>query len=115
MSKIIKAGFSKTFPTGQYFEKIFLEAEIIEGDNVRNVLYDLKKQIEQFHYESNKAAEKQKEVIKEEEKLTLTSVADLIKEINFCKTVKHLEDYKYAVQKDIDLQAAYDKKLKSLQ
>ena len=57
--KIIKAAFSKTFPITQYYEKIYLEAELNDGDDARQVLYDLKKQVNTFFYESNAAAEKQ--------------------------------------------------------
>lgn len=110
--KIIKAGFSKTFPTAAYFEKIFLEAEIIEGDNVRNVLYDLKKQIEQFHYESNKAADKQKEAQQPVSKNGDTF--SLEEQINSCKEVKVLETYKLMVKGVPGLKKMYDKKLEEL-
>lgn len=103
--------YSKTYPIANLgvWEKIYLEATINEGEDVRQCLYDLKKQVENFHYESNEAAEKQKEA---EEKPSLTKVADLIKEINFCKDAATLEKtYVYIAKTDADIQAAYDKKM----
>lgn len=115
--RIVKAMFSKTFPIGIYFEKIFLEAELTDQDDVRKCLYDLKRQVENFHFESNKADEKkiEKEKVVEETKLPLTKVVDLIKEINFCKDYSVLEKtHKYIASTDTDLQIAYDKRLEEL-
>ena len=66
--KITKIGYSKTYQIGlANFEKLWLEAEVSETDDIRQCQYALKKQVESFHYESNKAAEKQQEQKKEEE------------------------------------------------
>lgn len=116
---IIKIAYSKTYPITHLgsWEKILLEAQLIAGEDVRQSLYDLKKQVENFHYESNKAAEKQiGTTIKDvPEQPTLTKVADLIKEIRFCKDVGVLEKtYKYIAQSDPDVKDAYDKQFKKL-
>lgn len=115
--RIIKAAFSKTFPITQYYEKIYLEAELNEGDDARQVLYDLKKQVQSFFYESNAAAEKQiGSVVKtiepfEWEPEYPQSMQD---QINSCTDRKVLESYKFIVKQNPDLQSAYDQRLNEL-
>jgi len=109
--KIIKAAFSKTFPITQYYEKIYLEAELNDGDDARQVLYDLKKQVNTFFYESNAAAEKQMGTQVSDAPIAFGIMLDDIKS---CKTLKVLESYKMVVKNKPDLQAAYDEQFKKL-
>jgi hypothetical protein len=130
----MKIGYIETFPLlgKDRWQKIPLENEVdvnipldatdeeIEEvmKKVRRIQYALKKQVQSFFYESNAAAEKQMgtQVVDAVEKITITQVADLIKEINFCKDAATLEKtYKIIAKTDPDLQDAYDKKLKSFQ
>lgn len=105
--RIIKCAYSKTFPISQYFEKIYLEAELNEGDDVRKELYNLKKQVNDFFYESNAAMEKQmgtKVTVGEiynnaeiETLVPLTRIQSLIEMINSAKSTKELDMYKNTV------------------
>lgn len=111
----MKIGYSKTYPltnTG-CFEKIWLEdsIETTDMEEVRQAQYRLKKQVESFHYESNKAAEKQQEQKKEEEvKIGLT-----VEDIMSCKELKVLENtYKYLVKNKPTLQEAYNQRFLEL-
>ena len=88
-----------------------MEAELTTDDNVRSSLYSLKKQVSDFFYESNKAAEKEAKG----ESTPITKVAELIQHIKTCTELKVLESYKFIAKKDPDLQSAYDNKLKELQ
>ena len=116
--KIVKCGFSKTFPTGPYYEKIFLEAEVIEGDDIRQSLYALKKQIEQFHFESQAAAEKQMGTqVTDVKENSILKVAELIQQINSCTGMegdKGLLSFKFVVVGNLSLQNAYDNKYSEL-
>ena len=115
MARIIKAAFSKTFPITQYYEKIYLEAELNDGDDARTVLYDLKKQVQDFFYESTKAAEKMSgvsvEVVEEPGFKLGSSLED---QINSCQQLKVLESYRLLVKNNPDLEKVYLQKLKEL-
>lgn len=109
---IRKAAYTKTYPIANLgvWEKIYIEADINEGEDVRQCLYDLKKQVENFHYESNKAAEKQMGTQVDVE----PKVGNIINDIKSCKSIKVLESYQMLVKNKPDLQAAYDEQLKKL-
>lgn len=111
--KITKIAFTGTFPitSSGRFEKIYLEAELTDEDNIKNSLYSLKRQVSDFFYESNKAAEKQAQP----ESTPIAKVADLIQQIKTCTELKVLESYQFIVKNDPDMQTAYDNKLKELQ
>lgn len=123
--RVIKCGFSKTFPYQQYFEKIWLEAELNEGDDERQVLYELKKTAENFFYESKGAAEKQKEGELTEvmpntyltKGSTLTTIKTqeetIIEAINSCTELKVLESYALIAKnvKSPAIKDAYDKQM----
>jgi hypothetical protein len=113
--KITKIGFSKTFPTGPYFEKIFLEAEVIEGDDIRQSLYALKKEIEQFHYQSVAAEEKQMGTVTEAVITGKSQEQTIIEGINSCTELKVLESYRLiASGSNREISHAYNLKLKQL-
>lgn len=115
--KVTKIGFSKTFPTGVYFEKIFLEAEVIEGDDIRQSLYALKKEVEQFHYQSVAAAEKQMGTqvnIVEENKNPKSQEETIIEGINSCTEITVLHSYSLIAKNNHQIQEAYDNKLLEL-
>ena len=112
--KIVKAGFSKTFPYQQYFEKIWLEAELNEGDDERQVLYELKKTAENFFYESKGAAEKQKAetgFIDWSSDLKPKSQEETIIEgIQSCTELKVLQSYELIAKNNPAIKEAYDNK-----
>lgn len=104
--KISKIAYSKTFPVSinGTWEKIYLEADVIEGEDVRQCLYALKKQVTDFHFESNKAAEKEADV-----------KGNILDDIISCQTLKVLESYKMLIKNKPELETAYNNKLKELQ
>lgn len=101
--------YSGTFPdpiTGQW-EKILLHGDLVEGDDYRACLYDLKKKAQSFHFESSKAAEKQAEKSKD-------VGSSLIDQINSCTDLKVLDSYKLIAKSRPEIQEAYDNKKKEL-
>jgi len=110
--KITKIGYSKTYQIGlANFEKLWLEAEVSETDDVRQCQYALKKQVESFHYESNKAAEKQQEQKKEEPQ---SQEAKIIAQIYAASDLKVLETFKLLAKNHKAIEAAYNQKLNEL-
>lgn len=126
--KTTKVSYTKTYPipsTGVW-EKIFVEAELEPGDDARFCLYNCKKIVENFHFESNKADEKKANGNVGEFKIeyvstdiekpsTLSKVASIIKDIGTVTDLKVLESYHFIARNDADIQAAYDKKKYELQ
>lgn len=112
----MKIGYSKTYPITHNgtWEKIWIETEITgTEEDARKELYSLKKQVENFHYESNKAAEKQlAEVKKEEPKSQEEKIIAQIKEITDSKV---LEGFSLLAKKYPNVQLVYNDKLKQLQ
>lgn len=113
----MKIGYSKTYPllSSGCFEKIWLEDEIefTDMEAVRQAQYALKKQVENFHYESNKAAEKQAQI--QEDNDTPKSQEDkIIAQIKTMKDLKSLESYKLLSRTYPGIQTAYNEKLKEL-
>lgn len=108
--QVSKVGYSKTYPLSisGAWEKIFVEADLNEGDDARQALYECKRQVESFHFESNKAAEKKIEKSKD-------TGGSIIDQINSCTEVKVLESYKIIAKSKVEIQEAYDNKLKQLQ
>lgn len=117
--------------SGQW-EKCWIEEEVPIEEDSRKVLYELKKQVENFHYESNKAAEKQTgttvKVINEgggpyEESLFQDAFNSMgipkpkptsVDDINSCKEIKVLESYKFIIKGKPELEKAYNDRLKEL-
>lgn len=125
----MKVGYSKTFPiyTKEEWEKPWLEVEISTPENlidlsdeeinqfmlkVRRIQYALKKQVEGFHFESNKADEKKKEA---EKAISFDVKPTTVEDINSCKDLKVLGTYRLIVKSNPELQEAYNKKLNELQ
>ena len=114
--KIIKAGFSKTFPLNQYYEKVWVEAELNDGEDERQVLYDLKRKVETFFFESSAAAEKQKEKLpleSQESLPQLTSEQKIINQINEITDIKVLESFALIAKNNPQIKEAYDAKLQT--
>lgn len=142
----MNVGYSKTFPhpsTGQW-EKIWAEEENFTGtiEEARKVWYAIKREVENFHYESNKAAEKQmgmsiKNIYPKEfgvpplyenepiegKKLddeilyklnTNYQEYDLKEQIKSCNEIKVLESYKFIVKGKPELEQVYNNRLKEL-
>jgi hypothetical protein len=103
----MKVIYIKTFPVGNiYWEKIGVEIETSE-ENARKTLYEAKKTVENFHYESNKASEKQ-------ENIEVKPSGSIEEDIKSCTTLKVLESYRFVVKNKPELQPAYDKKYEEL-
>lgn len=111
---IVKIAYSKTYPITNLgaWEKILLEAQLIAGEDVRQCLYDLKKQVENFHYESNKSAEKQLGVAAMQG--TVERGMSLEEQIKTVTDPKVLESYRLLVKNNPDLEQTYLNKLKEL-
>ena len=117
---VTKVSYFKTFPNGLCWEKVGVEAELIPGDDVRQSLYSCKKTVENFFFESNKAAEK---VAAQNDngkaKVTKTGKEQFIEEINSCKDMTVLKTYEFFLNQskfsDPDYKTAYDNKFKELQ
>ena len=96
-----KIGYSKTYPILNIgvWEKIWIEEEVPEEADTRKVLYDLKKQVENFHYESNKADEKKSEENKPVKKDTSEADKKTEKEIAELKTtLEAINSYDQALE-----------------
>lgn len=122
----MKIGYIETFPLIGHdrWQKIPLEVEVpYEIDllnatdeeiekfmlKVRRVQYALKKQVQSFFFESNKAAEKQ---VKEEKVIQIGITPE---DIYSCTDLKTLEQsYKFLVKNKPALQEAYDQQHQKL-
>jgi hypothetical protein len=114
--KITKIHYFFTAPNGLYWNKIGAEAELIEGEDVRQCLYDLKRQVESFFYESKAAAEKQMGTQLSDVSTTpRTSEQAIIEDIGTCNDTKTLEAYRLIAKNNPKIREAYDKKLLELQ
>ena len=112
MSKPKTCGYSHTYRIGlDQFEKIWYEVELEPGDDVRQELYKCKKQVTDFHFESNKAAEKQAQEAKEEPK---TQEARIIAQIYGATDLKVLESFKLLSSKYPTVKAAYEQQFEKL-
>lgn len=107
--------YSKTFPhpaNGQW-EKVALEAEITPDEDVRSCLYALKKEVEQFHYQSiahdAKVAAEQKTPEPQQ-----SQEEGLAEAIAGCTNMKFLKIYESAALKFPVVKEAYDKKFAEL-
>jgi methionine synthase I (cobalamin-dependent) len=113
----MKIGYSKTYPllSSGCYEKIWLEDDIdIETFNIEEIKqyqYRLKKAVENFHYESNKASEKSLQTVKEEPQ---SQEAKIIAQIYSCKELKVLESYKLIAKNNESIQAAYNQQYEKL-
>lgn len=116
-----KIGYSKTYPILSIgvWEKIWIEEEVPEETDTREVLYELKKQVENFHYESNRADEKKKEVSPEAAYFTTDDMQvpeiTLEDQIKSCKSKSTLEKtYKFIIKGKPELETIYNNRLKEL-
>jgi len=124
----MKIGYSETFPVigKDRWQKNWLEDEInlnldllncSDEDiakamlNVRRIQYALQKQVQSFHYESVKAAEKQLTEQKEEPK---TQEQRIISQINGASDLKVLASFKLLSNNNKSIKAAYDQRFLEL-
>lgn len=118
MSKPKTIGYSHTYPitTNGQFQKIWIELSLDEGDDPRQELYKAKKIVNDFFYESNKAAEKQQEQKKESgsEQKTLSREQQLVESIKSCTDLKVLKIYETTSKKYPESEIAYQEKLLEL-
>jgi hypothetical protein len=111
--KINKVGFVETFPVGDKWQKVIMEAELVEGDDPRKCLYELKRQVEDFFYESNGAAKKQGVVAESNRFITEPppyeeqKPFDIIEAINSCTDPKVLESYRLLANKNTEHRTIY--------
>ena len=124
----MKIGYSETFPVigKDRWQKNWLEDEVnlnidylnlSDADiekvilNVRRIQYALQKQVQSFHYESVKAAEKQLTEQKEEPK---TQEQRIISQINGASDLKVLASFKLLSNNNKSIKAAYDQRFLEL-
>jgi len=124
----MKIGYSETFPVigKDRWQKNWLEDEVnlnidylnlSDADiekvilNVRRIQYALQKQVQSFHYESVKAAEKQLTEQKEEPK---TQQEKIIDQINGCSDLKVLQSFELISRKYTTVKNAYNTKYEHL-
>lgn len=107
--KYKEVSFSETFPLPSgHYQKIFVTAELEGSDDPRQALYEVKKVVQNFFYESNKAAEKQ---LQEEN----GSQVGLIPQIQACTDINVLKSFELLAKKDPEAHKIYLKQLKTLQ
>lgn len=104
--------YFKTYPVGVFWEKIGLEIEVGDNEDTKKHFYAMKKEVETFHYESNKAAEKQAEAPVRVNKQTQRDI--YVGEINKCTTPEQLRAWEFLSKNNPDLKEIYDNKLKEL-
>lgn len=115
--KITKIHYFFTAPNNMYWNKIGAEAEIQEGDDVRQCLYDLKKQVEDFFYESKGADEKKKtQQIAETQASPKSQEETIIEGINSCTELNVLKSYELIAKnaKSGGIKLAYETKHQKL-
>ena len=108
---IVKSvSYSRTYPITNGWEKIFIEGEVSGDEDAREALYECKKIVNNFHYESNKAEEKKKEE-------PINKESGFIEAINSCTSKKSLEVFRKLVERENipELTTAFENKLKSFQ
>ena len=124
----MKIGYSETFPVigKDRWQKNWLEDEVnlnidylnlSDADiekvilNVRRIQYALQKQVQSFHYESVKAAEKQLTEQKEEPK---TQEQRIISQIYGASDLKVLASFELLSKNNKSIKAAYDQRFLEL-
>lgn len=111
----MRIGYSKTFPipaTGEW-EKIWAEEEF-EGtlEDAKKRWYAIKKEVQNFHYESKGHDEK---IAVQNKGAVLDENGVAIAEIMLCKSIEELETYKLPATQSKAVKAAYNNRLKQLQ
>jgi vacuolar-type H+-ATPase subunit H len=95
-----------------HYQKIAVTAQVEGSEDPKKALYEAKKIVTNFFYESNKSAEKKEQEIVKEQPLSRTEA--IIKDISSVTELKVLESYKLIAAKDPLIQEAYDNKLNQL-
>lgn len=113
--KITKIHYFFTAPNNMHWNKIGAEAELVDGDEIRQSLYKLKKEVESFFYESKAAAEKEKELLPFEKPRPESREQAIIQDISTCPDLKTLEAYRLIAKNNQAIQEAYETKFNELQ
>lgn len=109
----MKVGYSKTFPNlanGQWVKVWAEEDQPGTIEDARKTWYAIKKEVENFYYESTKADEKKFEAVK----ITPEGKTYIGDQIKSCKELKVLESYKMIVKGKPELEEIYNNRLKEL-
>lgn len=125
MAKITSINYAKLFPLGAFInEKIGVECQVDDGEDVMNVLTEAKKIVTTFHYDSNKELYEMKGMkvtdIQDSEPVVqlsspkLDQVQSIIKDIGTCTELKTLEAYRLIAKNNTQIQTVYDNQLKTL-
>ena len=116
--------YQKLFPLGIYInERIGIEMQLDDGDSPEVALAKAKEIVHKFHKDSNpELADSQPSIPSPE--LPIAQVQKdskeeatqrMINEINACANKKTLETYRLIAKSSLELQQAFDNKLKTLQ
>lgn len=116
--KFTEVSFTETFPIYSdgrevRWQKIYCKAKLDAEDDRRQALYDCKKTVQSFFFESNKADEKKAEV-KKEPSVIGTIAPSMEEQINSCTEIKTLESYKFIVKNKPEWEKIYNNRLKEL-
>jgi hypothetical protein len=89
-----------------HYQKIAITAELQGEEDPRKALYELKKIVQNFHFESNNVEKKERKV--DEVK------RDLKTDIQSCKELKVLESYSLIVKNNPEMQEIYNQQKEKL-
>lgn len=117
--KVVKVSYQKVFPLQQYVnEKIGVEIEAGDGDNVDLAFAYAKNLVETWHKESNPAVQEMQpdgaimpviQVQKEEK-----AIGIYVEDIMSCKNLKVLESYAPLIKDNRKMRDAYERRRKQL-
>lgn len=126
--KTTKVTYLKTFPLGQFInEKIGIEIELNEGDDIQSALAFARSECELNHKANNAHLYKDQETMAEQEPVViwgeplrktepqkLSQKELIISEINKCQSQKQLKEWNLLASKYPETKELYDLKLKQL-
>lgn len=126
--KTTKVTYLKTFPLGQFInEKIGIEIELNEGDDIQSALAFARSECELNHKTNNSHLYKDQETMAEQEPVViwgeplrktepqkLSQKELIISEINKCQSQKQLKEWNLLASKYPETKELYDLKLKHL-
>ena len=126
--KATKVTYLKTFPLGQFInEKIGIEIELNEGDDIQSALAFARSECELNHKTNNAHLYKDQETTMEQDPVViwgeplrktepqkLSQKELIISEINKCQSPKQLKEWNLLASKYPETKELYDIKLKQL-
>lgn len=94
MARTKTVTYSKTFPLTKEgaYEKIIVERELFEGDDERKELYEAKRIVTDFHFESNKAEEKKEVAAKTKMEVDLVTEGQWLQVKEKLQSIKFREE-----------------------